>query len=339
MSFCYVVLSHADREGVLGLVRRIRSSSPTSHVIVRHSDPALVSTAEVEAAGALDYVSPVAVRWGDFSLAEMAVDAYRAARDLTEAEFCVLVSGQDVPIRDLADWEDEVRSLDVDALLDPLADQPDDHRMRWAIWAPPGRMRRESSVARRVVARTGSFFPRHLAVLVRPGDERMWFGVRWPRRAPVPLVKASLWAVLGERAVDSLVRADTPERRRWFGSVRLPDEWYVSSLLAADPDLRIGLAATAARRFAPESPNPDWLTPGLLADLRRRWVAPFARKVPPEVDPEVLALADEMATRARAEVYSDAVEREPARLTWWGKVAGTLVDPDGRLPAGAASPA
>ncbi|GAB47006.1 hypothetical protein [Mobilicoccus pelagius] len=335
MSFCYVVLSHTDRDGVLRLVRRIRGSSPDAHVVVRHGDPDLVSAVEVEAAGGIDYVSPVEARWGDFSLAEMAVDAYRAARDLTGAEFVVLVSGQDFPVRDLADWEEEVRSLGVDALLDPLTDQPDDHRMRWGIWTPPGRMRRDEDVLRRAVGRVGTFAPGRLSVLVRPGEPRMWFGVRWPRRAPVRPVKAALWAVLGERAVDSLLRADTPEMRRWFRSVRTPDEWYVSSLLAADPGLRIGLGATTARRFAPGSPNPDWLTPELLADLRRRWVAPFARKVPPTVDRQVLAVADVMASRTRAEVYADAVDREPAKLTWVGRAAATLVDRDGRLEEGA----
>lgn len=327
MSFCYALMCHTDPEGVLDRVRRIRATSD-AHILVRFSDPDFLPEKALTDLGAHRLLSRLRTRWGDMSLVDAALEMFTVARSITDSDHVVLISGQDQPVRHLADWEAEVRGWAVDAVLDPAVDQPEDHLWRWWVGAPPGiGGRRGESVVRGALVRAGAHLP-GVQVLARPGEPRLWWGARRPRPAPPVLpVKCSQWVVLGRRAVDSVLARDhrDPALRRYFGQVRIPDEWYVSSLIADDPTLRIALGRTTSKVFLDGHPNPEWLDLGLLEDMRRRSSAPFVRKMPRNPEPALLAATDAMMRRTPAEVERDAVVARP-RPVWAGRVRAQVVD-------------
>lgn len=330
MAFCYVVMCHTKPQAVLRLVRRIRELSPGADVLVRYDRPGLFAPGEVEAAGAHALVSDIRIQWGDFTLAQANIEALLAARAKTGCEYAVLISGQDYPIRNLADWENEVRSLQVDALLDPLGDQPRDHTWRWRIISPPAPLRADKALLRRILVRAGSLLPDRATVLTKPDEPRIWLGA--PRRRldpPIHPVKCSAWVALGARALDSLQRQVTerPELETFFRQVRTPDEWYASSLVCADPELRVGIGSATAKFFPPGSPNPVWIDPEVLARLRRNSDAPFMRKVAPDADPAVFTEADEMAARSPEQVHADVVQPRRQDVFWASSVPAQVVLP------------
>lgn len=334
MSFCYLLMCHTDPDAILRLVRRIRELSPHSEVLVRYENPALVDPLDVEAAGGRPFLSRARVSWGDFSLVEGELEALAVARALTQCDYVTVISGQDYPVRDLADWEAEIRERRVDALFDPLQDQPDDHRWRWTVLTPPAGLRHDHSPGRRAVVRAGSLWSDRATVLVKPDEPRLWFGLRRHRESPpVRPVKCAQWAVYHRRAIDSILLQDhaRPELRTFFRTVRTPDEWYGPSLVCADPALRVGIGTTTGKFFPEGSPNPVWVDEEVLSLLQRRYPAPFVRKVHPNGAPTVLDQADAMATRTRAEVYADVTEPALRTAAWAHEVRATVVhfDPVG----------
>src|SRR4051794_19331478 len=106
MSFCYVVMSHREPHQVLALVRRIRELSPDAHVLVRHDQSASrLAASDVEAAGGRLGKSEAPVTWGDWSQMRATLEAFDEACERAEPDWLVFISGQDWPVRDLADWE------------------------------------------------------------------------------------------------------------------------------------------------------------------------------------------------------------------------------------------
>ena len=310
--FCYVVMAHTDPEGALRLIRRITTLSPEAVVVLRYDDPDYVDSAAVRAAGAIPLLSRVRVSWGDWSLVDMMLEALTFVRTSTDADHAVLVSGQDYPVRDLAEWEREVRSWGCDAVLDPHPTHRSDWAYRWSI----RRVLATGAAAvdrltRYAVSRVGDVLapvaPMHLSG--RPGDDRLWVGLRRPaaRREPIPVTKCSQWMTLNAAAIDSVLTRDRLDRatRRYFEHTKLPDECYVQSLVHDDPLLRVVHSDTSAKHFEDPSPNPTWVDEERLGHLLSRSGAPFVRKVPPQVDGAVLRRADAAAQRMPWQVHAD----------------------------------
>lgn len=318
--FCYVVLAHTDPPGLTRLVRRIRELSPAADVVVRFHGQGTFDVAALRRAGATCYPSRVQVRWGDWTQVEMVLGALAFARGRSDADHVVVMSGQDYPIRDLAAWEEEVRSFGVDALLDPLPPQAHNHTIRWSVRTLPQTdvglvdrairfaLNRAGAAARPVAyAHTSG----------RPDDDRVWLGVsrRLARPAPMTITKCAQWLTLRDRAVDELLDRDRRDARtrRYFEHVKIPDESYAASVLHDTPGLVVGHGETSAKEFLPGQGSPEWVDLAVLDRLRRGSAAPFARKFPVGVAPEVLAAADRLARRDPAAVWADVVE--PGRPT------------------------
>lgn len=297
----YLLMCHTDPEGVLRLVRRIRDLSPEAGILVRHYRPGLFGNGEVEAAGGIRYQSDVPADWGDWSLVEMQLDAFRAARRLVPADRYAVLSGQDYPIRDLDSWERELEAEGADAVIEPMSAQPRDHEFRWRIRHEPDAgpvlprraVRALASRAAPLISRVVDVYP-----VTRDEKTRWWIGT--PRRsaAPGPIVKASLWSVLSGTAVDAALAADRDDAdgRAFFRTVRTPDEYYVPSLLAA-ARLRIAHRPVTFKQFGGGA-SPVWIDRDVLAAAARTPAA-FVRKVGPDVDPTVLAEADRLADAGR----------------------------------------
>ncbi|WP_226344448.1 beta-1,6-N-acetylglucosaminyltransferase [Agilicoccus flavus] len=303
----YVILCHTDPQGVLRLVRRIRRLSPGAPILVRHHRASLFASGDIESAGGVSYRSDVAVEWGDWSMVEMQIDALRAARRIVPAARYVVVSGQDYPVRDLEAWEDELAAEGADMLLDPMSAQPRNHEFVWRVIGEPARTPRLIHALSRTLANTVSALAGdHLEIypVTREMRTRWWVGTRRRETPPLPIVKASAWTTLSDRAVAAVLRAgEDPEITSFFKTVRNPDEFFVSSVLVAS-GLRTSIRRTTAKRFAVGAPGPDWVDLDLV-EAAATSDAAFVRKMPPNVDPVVVSAADALVDLERARRVAD----------------------------------
>ncbi|AKT50352.1 hypothetical protein ADJ73_01710 [Arsenicicoccus sp. oral taxon 190] len=303
-----MVMCHTDPAGIARTLRSIRRLSPGADIVVRHSVPGLVTPELLDEVGATALRSEIQIVWGDWTMTRAALEALERARGVSDADHVVLVSGQDHPIRDLAAWEEQVRADGGDAMLDVFPPMTDDWHYRWWLLDPPH--------VGPVLARRGLKWGwRHVAPSLRSAlmlyqgrrDPRWILGIRRPgparREPPVAVLKASLWMTLSARAVDSVLarhRAGGPVLR-FFERVRIPDESYLQSLLLADPQLRIIDCPTAYAYFPYDHWSPAWVDAEQLARAARTPAA-FARKVPEDVTPELVAAMEALTRRPAAEV-------------------------------------
>jgi hypothetical protein len=299
-----VVLSHRLPEQVARLARAILASSPRSRVLVehdaRHGPPPLIGDDRVAVR-----THGLAADWGSWELAEAGLAGLRRARDHTDAELVVLVSGQDYPARRLADWEQQVCAGDVAGLVPaaPLAYRPhwgrrpgegqDDltrYSYRW--WPAPGRYPPravttmvkasryvEPAVAWRVLERgRGNYVGLRRRPDPFPATRPCWKGSQW-----VALRRPLLHAVLAQWDAD-------PALQQVFRGSLIADEAVVPTL-AHRSGLPIGDSPVS---YA------DWSRPGeapavlsghdLSAVLASQ--APFCRKVEPTRSSALMAALD-----------------------------------------------
>ncbi|NYD99578.1 hypothetical protein BJY21_000763 [Kineosphaera limosa] len=251
------------------------------------------------------------------------LEALANARAVTGADYLVLISGQDYPVRDLARWEQQVVDSGADALLDPLGDLAADWRFRWYMVPVPrprhaGGYRAVRHLAWRLGRRTG----RVLQVLPRfvEGDRRWLVGV--PRLRPRPpaglrVTKCSQWMTLSARAVDVALARDArePALRAFFATVRISDESYLQSLLHDDASLAVRYSATTGRIIDPGSASPHLLDAAAVRAVALASDAPFVRKL----------ARDDDAARAAADALlagrDEPGELAPPRLPQFARAA------------------
>jgi hypothetical protein len=288
--FCYIVLCHTDAEAVLRLARRIRSLSPAGTVLLRHDRKDFITPAMAGEAGAELLRSGIPVRWGSPSMVDAMIEALRYAGDIVDPDYCAFISGHDYPIRDLGTWELEVADSGADVLLGQVGRVPprEDYAYVWSLHSLPAgipRLVRRGSayVWGRVAARV------RWAVVARAAPDGRWFlgrrriSLLW-REPPVPLVKAPQWITLSRHARRRLLdRHDTdPATRRFLRTMKVPDETYLQSVLAADLEVRIREGLTNFVRWGnEEASSPEWLTEADLSEAMESGAA-FARKVRPD---------------------------------------------------------
>lgn len=302
--FCYLVMAHTDFSGALRTVRRIRALSPRAHVVLRYEDDAALPAQDVRDAGGLPLLSSIRARWGAWTLTEAMLEALRYAVEETAADYVVLVSGQDYPVRDLTSFEREIEQSGVDALLDRKGVNPDDYRYRWYIRTPPlPRAPRIYRAIRHLGWRIGTVTPPVLQMCpnMRDGDYRWWFGLPRRRRdLPDGMVfdKSAQWMTLSAAAVRLVLDVDAsrPDVRNFFSHVRIPDEAYVQTIVRHASSLRVvDGATTVAHWVLPTDASPAWLSPEILTTLAASSRAPFARKMPVDPSVDLLAAADTLA--------------------------------------------
>lgn len=334
MTFCYILMAHTAPAQVEHTVRRIRSLSPGSQVLVRHATEEAFEAARLQSAGAGELRSQIRMLWGDWTLVSGVLEALQHAIRTTRADHVVVLSGQDYPIRNLESWEHEVEASGADALIDVFPPLPEDWTYSWRRVTPPQKVpagvRRVGAAGWRRVAR-----PLRKTVLYYDynGDPRWYLGLRRLRRGPIPVIKGSLWMTLSRTAVTTLLERDAREQdvRRWFEHVRIPDESYLQSLIASSPGLSWMACPTTHARFVYGNPNALPLDAREL-DLAATGPAAFARKLT-GLDPEILARADQLTSRPDrwvAPVHARTVD-DP-RLTgpemragdWAGTIAALL---------------
>jgi hypothetical protein len=290
----YIVLSHRNPEQVLRLVRVLREG-PAARVLVRHDPrgPSLPA-AEIEAAGGEAIEDRIESQWGGWSQLELIVSCLREAVVRHDPDWALILSGQDYPLRPLADIEAELGAGLLDGRLGAVREverrRPaagDDEfflRARYRHYTRPRAMPDLPGALRPFI------YARALPPLV---------GVRRLAPPPLPLVFSSDWLTLGRRAIATvLAAADNGRLMRYFRRVAVPSEALFASVLLNNEALTIERDHRRVANFAHEgAPHPELLT---SADFDRLIAsgADFARKFDAAVDSRVLDLLDEHRRRA-----------------------------------------
>lgn len=100
----YVILSHRRPAQVERLVHAILRSSPHSYVVVCHDNRrAPVPVIDHPHVHVMTHRN--ATDWGSWEIVHTTIEAFRLARDLFDPDLVALLSGQDYPVRNLAEWE------------------------------------------------------------------------------------------------------------------------------------------------------------------------------------------------------------------------------------------
>lgn len=295
MTVAYVVLSHRNPDQVLRLVRAL-GEGPAARVLVRHDPrgPRLTGS-EIEAAGGEAIHDEIQFEWGGWSQLELILSCLREAAARHDPDWTLILSGQDYPLRPLADIEGELEASLVDGRLGavrqvepnrpPTGEDEFFLRCRYRHYTRPRAM---------------GALPRALRPLAYARELPPLVGVRRLERPPLPFFACADWLTLGRRALTAtLAAADDRRLMRHFRRVAVPSESFFATVLLNDPALTI---ERDHRRFAPfphaGAPHPDTLTSDDLERLLASG-ADFARKFDAAVDSRVLDLLDEHRRRPR----------------------------------------
>jgi len=272
----YVVLSHQHPEQVLRLARTLRRGSPDCTIVLHHDDRRTrVDEAALRALNVERVLPSSPVSWGG----PTQLDAFlRSLQSALRADFdwLTVLSGQDYPIRPLAEIERGWRESGVDGFVESVPVEPPPwsrasadefarrYFYRYRQVRPPGR------TLRRAVAATRPL----LALREMPWGTLL--GVR--RRGPgVPVRRGGDWLTLSRRAVEVVTGGGLVNhyRRTVLPTESLPHTALHAAGLPLSGDTRRYTA------WAPGAAHPAMLGPGDL-DAILASGADFARKFAPD---------------------------------------------------------
>src|SRR5689334_7292370 len=115
----YLVASHTLPPQVLRLMSALRRGSPDCVLISHHDNrSSSLHRGPLDALEVLQIEPPSAVGWGEFSLLAMELRCLRWALEHADFDWLVLISGQDYPIRPLAEIERSLALGDVHAFVE-----------------------------------------------------------------------------------------------------------------------------------------------------------------------------------------------------------------------------
>jgi hypothetical protein len=293
----YLVVSHRNPAQVLRLVGALKEG-PAAEVVVRHDERrSRLDPDELERAGGRALRDGINVEWGHHSHLRMLLGAIGRVRTELDPDWLVVISGQDYPLRPLAEIEGRLAGADEDAFLgnpwrlqtnSPPRPPADEFFRRYAYWhtsvpsptpKPPGRLQRLAYI-------------REL-----PSGGRPLLGIRRPR---LPFSDASPcwvsadWPLLGRRAIEALLGAARHDARllRHYRHTFAGSESFLATVLMNERSLSVSGDDRRFVRFAPGAPHPDLLTSADLGQLIDSG-AHFARKFDAGVDAAVLDALDE----------------------------------------------
>jgi hypothetical protein len=284
----YIVISHRNPEQVTRLVRVLREG-PGARVLVRH-DPRgeRLEGAEIEAAGGEPVEDRIKSRWGGWAHLRLILSCLREAATRHDPDWALILSGQDYPLRPLADIEADLEASPADARLGAVRKveqrRPaagDDEfflRCRYRHYERP-----------RVIPS----LPRPIRPLAYARDLPPLVGVRRIAPAPLTFFASADWLTLGRAGIRAVLGASEDRRlMRYFRRVAVPSESFFASVLLSDPSLIVERDNRRFSDFAHGAAHPDTLT---TRDYDRLLAsgADFARKFDAALDPHVLDLLDE----------------------------------------------
>lgn len=322
--FCvaYMILSHRRAEQVEALAARILELSPSARIVVHHDPTGDPRPWAERVPDRVHFVDPVAIEWGDWSMVEATLRMLRFSFDVLAADWFALVSGDDRPIVDLGRWEAEIGSSRVDGIV-----KADRIRRRPTFGRSPTRA--DLNYVRymyrwRRLSGGGDSLGRSLLEFARKASRRMqplfkiehtnrrdgWF-LGLPRRARTLPGGAALyvgpqWLAFSRRAAEAVFDAN-PELTDWYRETWIPDQSFFQTVLYNSPGLNL---RNAQFTFIPESRSHrgpgGWML--LRTEDFERLEASgsvFARKFDPEIEPDILRMADDAVDSSRRRSMAD----------------------------------
>ena len=283
--FTYVVTSYRDPEHLYRLLARLRTGSPTAHLLVSHDlkseplDPGLLRSV-----GAEQRRTPTPVNWGDATYLHSILDALRELR-VTSTDWVTVLSGADYPLRRLSNYEHHLSTFGADTMLEVTPDnhllgryRTHGHRVpRWAARGSVGRL------VNRLPGLSWQHQPYGLAPRVEVRH------LRTPFTATFTIRKGADLFALNGRALEVLVAAP-PSLLRYYEKCAIPSESYPHTVLLNDQGLKNEPKLLHYSRWAAAA-HPEWLGTPDLPDMiaSECW---FGRKFRPGA--AVLDLLDAM---------------------------------------------
>jgi hypothetical protein len=306
----YLITSYKLPQQTRRLASVLRKASPESTVVVHHdSRRCTVDRTGLAELGVELVEPPHAVEWGEFSQLDMVLRCLRWVLTNSDFAWLVLLSGQDYPVRPIAEIEQWLRDADADAFIETARCDPpalrgriDEFTSRYHYrWRPlPAKM---ATPVARIAARGGPF------VRSRRMSERAWIGVRAlasPFGPELVCHRGLDWFTLSRAAVEAVNRfVDVrPEVLGFYRRTPIPTESFVHTVLANDTRLRLSsdhrrwVAFDAEHRSRPRVLRMTDLESMLASG------AHFARKFDETVDRAVL---DEIDNRVHGAPFPSPV--------------------------------
>lgn len=304
----YLIASHVHPPQIERLVRACRSGSAESRVLLHHDynvshlDPRRVTKyGNVEL-----FPAENVMIWGTFCSCAMILRCMRWLLDHHDFDWVLHLSGQDYPIRPLADIEADLSQSPYDGYLlsspvELLDWEVGPSRYLYQYYSVPKfrgvrtlcqwiRQHREKSLA------AGHLPFANIAV----DKDRMRLGIRPFHglfRDGFRCYKGSSWWCLNRRSVKYMTEyaEQHPKFVRYYRRVKFaPNESFYPTILLNNPELKF--VTNDDRRLIrwthPESGHPDMLTSADLGAITSSG-KDFARKIDSRQDPKILDLLDE----------------------------------------------
>jgi hypothetical protein len=308
MSIAFLIHTHKSLEQISRLCSTVERGLAKKHVTISHNGSA-EDRARLASFRGVDRVIPAIGGRAQFGL----IDAFlgelrRLERESSRYEWIVVLSGQDYPIRPLAELAAELDQSTFDGYLHHFdttkprnlppetIDWPD-HEVETRYYFQHTLLKRASPPALRAAVT----LPRRL--LNRSRDFRLHtgFGLTFGRRAPNPpftpdfrLHGGNAWMTIRRTAAQSILRFvdDRPDITNYFRRVLTPDEAFLQTIMANDPTLR--LSARELRYFDCTAAFLGQMKTLGPADLPRAFASNcyFARKFDIDRDPYILDTID-----------------------------------------------
>lgn len=294
----YFIASHTNPDQVTRLVRRLRRDAPHALVLIHHDESQSHLGAE-RFAGDPDVVvmnRSVTVEWGQFSQVELVLRGIQALRATgRDFDWVVFLSGQDYPIRPIAEFEADLARLGDGAIA---YEEQTAHLDRYVLsWHRVPR-RFENRITNALFSRLSRLNARQPLVRFVSGRVGCQIGVRtWrsPFGAKLRPYKGTTWWTLSRRCIDYIdayVR-DNPGFVEWYRNRTLmPDESFFQTILFNAGIFRLrNDDGRFVRWEPPEAPSPVTLrTVDLDAVLASGKY--FGRKFDDRIDAHVLDRLD-----------------------------------------------
>lgn len=294
-AIAYLITSHTLPRQMLRLASVLRAGSPDSEIVIHHDTrTSQVDRAAVRALGAHLLEPSSSVDWGRMSHLTLMFRCFSWLLEHTQSEWMVLLSGQDYPVRPVADIERRLAAAGVHALIEtqpcprPRARDPvDEFALRYHFqWRRVPRWA-SGRVVQTAANRTARFRVRSMP---RSGS---WLGTR-AARSPFDGTfvchRGADWFSLSRRAVSAVdqFRLAHPQIVAYYRRTLIPTESFVQTVLANDRSLRLsGDHGRYTIWDRPHMTGPRVLrTPDL--DMLLRSGMDFARKFDETVDSAVL---------------------------------------------------
>jgi hypothetical protein len=236
----YLILSYTRPELVERLVARLRGG-----VVAVHHDDRRSTLGDVDALR----VPATPIEWGHGSQLAAVLRAIDWVRERADFDWLVLLSGQDYPIRPVAEIEAGLAAAEVDAFIQTAPVAPlrlrrgevEEFTRRYRYrWRP---------VSERLVAPLARAAP---LVQVRRLPSGAYAG--FPARAPLEPFHGSDWFTLSRRAVDAVLGAPPAVTDHFLHTI-VPTEAYVHTVLAHS-GLRLSNDNRRFAAFTGEAANP-----------------------------------------------------------------------------------